>query len=159
MRQDLRDGLHPQLHRQRLSSSTDSWAPSSGRPGSSCPEKGFPVYAPLESVGLTLRATTRTPDTETPWPDPGTAPIEELRGWIHDLHTRDHALIEAPAVASPSLVRQLDAIVGADAVAAKKVRLAAVSLMRYLLRYGGRPTPYGLFAGVAPLTLGGRTRV
>ena len=85
------------------------------------------MYAPLESVGLTLRATTRTPDTETPWPDPGTAPIEELRGWIHDLHTRDHALIEAPAVASPSLVRQLDAIVGADAVAAKKVRRAAVS--------------------------------
>lgn len=117
------------------------------------------MYAPLESVGLTLRATTRTPDTETPWPDPGTAPIEELRGWIHDLHTRDHALIEAPAVASPSLVRQLDAIVGADAVAAKKVRRAAVSLMRYLLRYGGRPTPYGLFAGVAPLTSGGRTRV
>jgi thiopeptide-type bacteriocin biosynthesis protein len=40
-----------------------------------------------------------------------------------------------------------------------KIRRAATALMRYLLRAQARPTPFGLFAGVAPLALAAPTTV
>ena len=39
---------------------------------------------------------------------------------------------------------------------AKQVRRAAAATARYLLRATGRPTPFGLFAGVANVSLGPR---
>lgn len=42
---------------------------------------------------------------------------------------------------------------------AKQIRSATMATARYLLRAIGRPTPFGLFAGVAPVTLGSTARV
>jgi len=67
----------------------------------------------------------------------------------------------APAVrhASASLADRVDTILAGEAVQAREVRRAASSVVRYVLRAVGRPTPFGLFAGVAPIVIGDRARV
>lgn len=52
---------------------------------------------------------------------------------------------EALAVASPSLIEALDR--SADAADSRRGRKVERSLIRYLSRMAGRPTPFGLFAG------------
>ncbi|GIF50410.1 lantibiotic dehydratase [Asanoa ferruginea] len=60
-------------------------------------------------------------------------------------------LREGIAVASPSLSDALrSALAGERPTRLKDLRRLAVSLARYRLRMGARPTPFGLFAGVAP---------
>lgn len=52
--------------------------------------------------------------------------------------------------ASPVLADRARAICDGSPVADRAARRVVLSVMRYLLRAGGRATPYGLFAGVAP---------
>jgi thiopeptide-type bacteriocin biosynthesis protein len=83
-----------------------------------------------------------------------------LRSWISEHFLGDRSLELAVEVASPSLARYLAEVARAEVPpASKRVRRAATALMRYLLRAQGRPTPFGLFAGVAPLTLDTSTSV
>ncbi|HEY3952744.1 MAG TPA: lantibiotic dehydratase [Streptosporangiaceae bacterium] len=56
---------------------------------------------------------------------------------------------EAVSEASPVLASRIGQIVAGQAVSCKAVRRAAVSAVRYAARAVGRPTPFGLFAGVA----------
>jgi thiopeptide-type bacteriocin biosynthesis protein len=58
---------------------------------------------------------------------------------------------EAVRQATPGLAGRVDEIITGQAVSGKRVRRAAVSAVRYLARAVGRPTPFGLFAGVAPV--------
>ncbi|MFF2927374.1 lantibiotic dehydratase [Streptomyces celluloflavus] len=61
-----------------------------------------------------------------------------------------HPLLrEAIAVSSDALSAELDKIAGGAAVSRKKLIRAAISVTRYARRITGRPTPFGLFAGVS----------
>ncbi|GAA4907770.1 lantibiotic dehydratase [Streptomonospora salina] len=117
------------------------------------------MYAPPDPPAMTLRATALSAPAATPWPDPASATSHELRAWIHRCWTQDPGFAEALDAASPSLARQLDTLTRpGPAPRHAKVRRAAIALMRYLLRTQNRPTPYGLFAGVAPVAHGTETR-
>ena len=102
---------------------------------------------------LLLRAAARSLDSASvPWPDP--ADSEELRTWLVK-SWEDPVLREAVVCASPSLALRADRIAAGLGVSARQVRSAAVALARYQLRAAGRPTPFGLFAGVAGARFGG----
>ncbi|MFI6300174.1 lantibiotic dehydratase [Nonomuraea sp. NPDC050790] len=61
---------------------------------------------------------------------------------------------EAVTLASPDLAGVLTAICDdPTAFRPRQVQRAAEALMRYLLRWTSRATPFGLFAGVAPVTM------
>jgi thiopeptide-type bacteriocin biosynthesis protein len=102
---------------------------------------------------LLLRAAARSLDSAfAPWPDP--ADGEGLRTWLVKAWD-DPVLREAVACASPSLALRADRIAAGLRVPARQVLSAAVALARYQLRAAGRPTPFGLFAGVAGARFGG----
>ncbi len=102
---------------------------------------------------LLLRAAARSLDSAfVPWPDPADA--EELRMWLVKVW-EDPLLREAVSCASPSLALRADRIADGRGVPERQVRSAAVALARYQLRAAGRPTPFGLFAGVAGARFGG----
>ncbi|WP_433697062.1 lantibiotic dehydratase [Nocardiopsis sp. CA-288880] len=117
------------------------------------------MYRLLHPTALTLRAATLPPTEGPTWPDPVTTDPAHLRSWtVHTWHNTP-GFVDTLEVASPSLTHRLHTLAGSEAVPARRIRRTAVSLMRYLLRARTRPTPTGLFAGVAPLTVGERTRV
>ncbi|MGH3783969.1 MAG: lantibiotic dehydratase [Pseudonocardiaceae bacterium] len=68
-------------------------------------------------------------------------------------------LADAVRQASPSLGDSVDVICAGRAVGDKQIRSATLSTARYLLRSIGRPTPFGLFAGVGPVGLGKSAQV
>ena len=106
---------------------------------------------------LLLRAAARSLDSAcVPWPDP--ADSEELRMWLVKAW-EDPVLREAVACASPSLALRAGRIAAGLDVPARQVLSAAVALARYQLRAAGRPTPFGLFAGVAGARFGGHALV
>jgi lantibiotic biosynthesis protein len=101
---------------------------------------------------LLLRAAARSLDSAfVPWPDPADA--EGLRMWLVKAW-EDPVLREAMVCASPSLALRADRIAAGRGVPARQVRSAGVALARYQLRAAGRPTPFGLFAGVAGARFG-----
>jgi thiopeptide-type bacteriocin biosynthesis protein len=63
---------------------------------------------------------------------------------------------EAIALASPVLARRVEAAIAGGPTFADIQRVAK-SIARYLVRMRGRATPFGLFAGVAPLRFGAAT--
>jgi hypothetical protein len=106
---------------------------------------------------LLLRAAARSLDSAfVSWPDP--ADSEEFRMWLVRAW-EDPLLREAVVCASPSLALRADRIAADPGVVARQVLSAAVALARYLLRAAGRPTPFGLFAGVAGARFGGSASV
>ncbi|MFC4116990.1 lantibiotic dehydratase [Nonomuraea zeae] len=72
---------------------------------------------------------------------------------------RDPLLREALEVSSNSLAAVLDRIQAGQAVEASKRRRAIMATARYVLRMTGRPTPFGLLAGVAMASFGETTKV
>ncbi|GAA2463112.1 lantibiotic dehydratase [Streptomyces macrosporus] len=80
------------------------------------------------------------------WPDPSDTPA--CRAWLAQVWDRSE-FAAAVRQASPDLAARVDAIRAGRATSDKHVRRAVVSITRYLLRATGRPTPFGLFAGVA----------
>ncbi|GAA2815206.1 thiopeptide-type bacteriocin biosynthesis protein [Kribbella solani] len=84
-------------------------------------------------------------------PDPATATATELSAYLREV-LADASLLEAIELSSSSLAASLQRILaGADLDRAKLER-AVLATTRYLLRMTGRPTPFGLLAGVAPVT-------
>ncbi|GHE97315.1 lantibiotic dehydratase [Amycolatopsis deserti] len=73
-------------------------------------------------------------------------PLEDLAA--------DETLVEAVEAASPSLARDVLRVVRGEPVKDKVRRRGALALAKYHLRMTSRPTPFGLFAGVAPVRLG-----
>ncbi|MER6089776.1 lantibiotic dehydratase [Streptomyces bluensis] len=66
---------------------------------------------------------------------------------------------EALHVASGSLADSLDRLDSGAHLGAKRLRRTALALSRYALRAETRPTPFGLFAGVAPGRAADTTKV
>ncbi|MBO0805442.1 MAG: lantibiotic dehydratase [Nocardiopsaceae bacterium] len=106
---------------------------------------------------LLLRAAARPLDAvPVTWPDPDDS--EALRTWFVKTWG-DPRLREAVASASPSLALRADRIAADPDAPERQVRSAAAALARYQLRAAGRPTPFGLFAGVAGGRFGDSARV
>ncbi|GAA1231592.1 lantibiotic dehydratase [Prauserella halophila] len=84
----------------------------------------------------------------------GDVPCVRDTGAHHEIVKRasgDARLMEAITVASPSLaefVRRI-AAEGTDTAKPSRLRRAAFAVLRYDLRMRSRPTPFGLFAGIA----------
>ncbi|RSS49090.1 lantibiotic dehydratase [Streptomyces sp. WAC05858] len=80
------------------------------------------------------------------WPspnDPG-----DCRRWLAEVWAEPE-FATAVRAATPRLVRAVEQAVNDPMGSPRKVRRAVTATARYLLRATGRPTPFGLFAGVA----------
>ncbi|GAB2857999.1 lantibiotic dehydratase [Actinoallomurus bryophytorum] len=76
----------------------------------------------------------------------------ELSAFLLDA-AADPFIREAVAVSSASLDALLDKLVSGVPVEPKRLRSAALSMTRYIVRMTHRPTPFGLMAGVAAARL------
>ncbi|WP_333761926.1 lantibiotic dehydratase [Streptomyces sp. IBSBF 2390] len=85
------------------------------------------------------------------WPEP--SDTEACGRWLKQVWT-DARFADAVRQASGGLARRVDEINSGQPAPPKQVRRAAMAIARYVLRAAGRPTPFGLFAGVAPVAVG-----
>lgn len=108
-----------------------------------------PLYRHVD-VALLRAAAAPLTDTLNRWPD--LTDIDGCRRWLEQMWSRPD-LADAVRQASPSLAEGVDAIRAGHTVSDKQIRSTTLSTTRYLLRSIGRPTPFGLFAGVAPAIL------
>ncbi|MFF3554595.1 lantibiotic dehydratase family protein [Streptomyces tsukubensis] len=103
--------------------------------------------------GAMLRAAVNLTEPEMPpWPA-AAAPPEDWRSWLAVVWADDTFRL-AVSSASPGLARRTESILEGRAPKLRRVRRAALALARYAIRYAHRPTPYGLFAGVALVEFG-----
>ncbi|GAA3247072.1 lantibiotic dehydratase family protein [Streptomyces labedae] len=100
-----------------------------------------------------LRAAVHTTEPAMPpWPS-STAPVEEWRAWLRTVWS-DTDFRQTVTQASPHLADQVQGIIDGRTPKARRMRRAALATARYAIRYARRSTPFGLFAGVAPLGFG-----
>lgn len=96
-----------------------------------------------------------------PWPDlegDSTADIDRWRAWMTRVWA-DETKAAAIEFAAPLLADAIRKVLAGAEQRPRVVRRAVVSLARYLLRMRHRATPFGLFAGPAPLRVGPDARV
>lgn len=108
--------------------------------------------------GAALLRAAAVPLTDAPawWPDPGDE--QSCRMWLEQAWSVPW-FADAVRQASPGLAASVDAIRAGRAARVKRVRRATLATARYLLRASGRPTPFGLFAGVVSVSPGPTARV
>ncbi|GGM20795.1 hypothetical protein GCM10010129_76340 [Streptomyces fumigatiscleroticus] len=100
-------------------------------------------------------------DPQPAWPDlDGDTPadVERWRAWITQVWA-DDTRAAAIEFAAPLLATAVRKVLGGSEKRPRAVRRAATSLARYLLRMQHRATPFGLFAGPAPVRVGQVARV
>jgi hypothetical protein len=104
-----------------------------------------------------VRAATHLPAMKVlPWPDlTGDSPqhVPGWRSWLDGVWAHD-TLAAAIEVASPVLADRVRAVRAGQETRVQQVRRVVRSVMRYVMRATSRPTPFGLFAGVAPVRFG-----
>jgi protein-L-isoaspartate(D-aspartate) O-methyltransferase len=85
------------------------------------------------------------------WPDLTGDPQDNTETWCEWLRQiwQTEGVSEAVELASPVLAHCVGAVAAGKRPARRQVRRMVESVARYLLRATGRPTPFGLFAGVA----------
>lgn len=107
-----------------------------------------------------LRATVSAGEViPRPWPDLDIdTDVEPWCTWIERVWAQN-GVAEAVALASPVLASRVEALRGGLRPDAAQVRRMVLSLARYLVRMRGRATPFGLFAGVAPIRFGTATAI
>ncbi|MGW5102663.1 lantibiotic dehydratase [Streptomyces sp. NPDC004100] len=101
-----------------------------------------------------LRATTSPGPADIPRPL-NLDNVAVTRGWLSRIWQRED-FRSALRLATPVLSDAIEAVVQGRQTESRRVRRTAVSTVSYLLRWQHRPTPLGLFAGVAPVTVGPR---
>ncbi|WP_406308085.1 lantibiotic dehydratase [Streptomyces griseoaurantiacus] len=106
-----------------------------------------------QHTGVALLRAAAMPLTDLPgwWPDP--SDTEACGRWLKQVWA-DVRFADAVRQASGDLATRVDAICAGQSARPKQVRRAAMATVRYVLRATGRPTPFGLFAGVAPVSVG-----
>ncbi|KES02972.1 hypothetical protein BU52_33005 [Streptomyces toyocaensis] len=80
------------------------------------------------------------------WPDGES--LDDCRQWLARVWA-DNSFVVPLRAASPGLVSFIEQILDGRRVPQKRVRSATLSVAGYFLRATSRPTPFGLFAGVA----------
>ncbi|WP_460401665.1 lantibiotic dehydratase [Actinophytocola sediminis] len=107
-----------------------------------------------------LRAVAYTPSwIAAAWPDVPADTEEHLaqwRDWL-DHVMADDQIMAAIEMASPVLAERTRRVFDGRPTSTRDLRRLVLSLARYLVRGTGRPTPFGLFAGVAPVHFGPAT--
>ncbi|MDA1359737.1 lantibiotic dehydratase [Glycomyces luteolus] len=88
----------------------------------------------------------RLPDAERTGPEAAAA----QREWIRTVWGHGH-LATAIEAAAPALAGRIEAICADKVTEPQQIRRAALALLRYRLRSESRATPFGLFAGIAPV--------
>ncbi|WP_307847157.1 lantibiotic dehydratase [Micromonospora sp. D93] len=91
-----------------------------------------------------------------PWPD-----LTESRpdlvptwvGWLRQAWAID-AVAEAVTLSSPVLTEKVSKLCAGETASVRETRRTVHAVARYLQRLLGRPTPFGLLAGVAPAVFG-----
>ncbi|MFD3580980.1 lantibiotic dehydratase [Streptomyces sp. NPDC058683] len=99
--------------------------------------------------GLLLRASTSS--RQIPVPDldlHGDDVTARGRQWLAEVWRAP--VPDALSAASPVLCRRVEEILSGSLADARRIRRAVRSVAAYLLRWNHRPTPFGVFAGVAP---------
>jgi hypothetical protein len=92
-----------------------------------------------------------------PWPAPD-SPVETWCAWLAAAWAHEE-FARAVGVASPDLARQINLLLSGQVSDARRARRAAQAVGRYAIRFARRSTPFGLFAGVAPIEFGPAPRV
>lgn len=105
---------------------------------------------PFRSADLVLLRLPTRPSSVPGRAIPPALPGTDLRARIVML-AADRGLMEAVEAASPSLARDVAKVVRGEPEKPGRLRRTAVALTKYHLRMTGRATPFGLFAGIAPL--------
>jgi len=105
-----------------------------------------------------LRACASASFPEPPWPNldaSAPAEVQDTRAWLRQVWAIG-PLAEAISHASPELARavQAQSAAGPADLDARRLRRSVLAVARYLLRMTGRPTPFGLLAGVGPAEFG-----
>lgn len=104
-----------------------------------------------------LRATTSTGPADIP----RTLNLDDVgvtRGWLNRIWKRED-FRSALELATPVLSHAVESVVRGLQTDPRHVRRTALSTVSYLLRWQHRPTPLGLFAGTAPVSVGTRASV
>ncbi|MCA2228888.1 lantibiotic dehydratase [Nonomuraea aurantiaca] len=128
------------------------------------PEPGFPPPSAERHVPPPPEANARTrPEPDgAPRPEPlvplsreldDEADVERWCEWLVQVWARE-PVAAAVSLASPVLAAQIEAVCAGRRPRPGRLRRMALSLARYLVRMRGRATPFGTFAGVAPLRFG-----
>ncbi|WP_088979162.1 lantibiotic dehydratase [Micromonospora coxensis] len=77
-------------------------------------------------------------------------------GWLRQVWANE-TVAEAVSHASPVLAAQVGRLCGGDTLTVRETRRVIHAVARYTQRLLGRPTPFGLLAGVAPAVFGSRS--
>ncbi len=96
-----------------------------------------------------------------PWPDvtgDTIGHVQQWRDWLGHVWKQD-SVAEAIEVASPVLAGRVKSICEGADLPVRDMRRVVLSTARYVLRMTGRATPFGLFAGVAPIQFGSTSEV
>lgn len=104
-----------------------------------------------------LRATT----SRGPADIPRTLDLDNVaatRGWLNRIWQRED-FRSALELVTPVLSDAIEAVVRGRQTEPRHVRRTALSTVSYLLRWQHRPTPLGLFAGTASVSVGSRVNV
>ncbi|MFB4298471.1 lantibiotic dehydratase [Actinomadura sp. NTSP31] len=83
---------------------------------------------------------------------------EQGQDWLATVW-RNAEVRDALETASPGLVSRVQDVLEGRCRRQRRVRRVVLSVASYLLRWQRRPTPFGLFAGVAPAHVGDTARV
>ncbi|MDG4760523.1 lantibiotic dehydratase [Micromonospora sp. WMMD710] len=93
-----------------------------------------------------------------PWPDMAHGHPDQWREWLDKTWTLP-GFAAAVTGAAPQLADQIQRALSGEPVPPQRLRRLLQSAVRYLLRWTTRATPFGTFAGVAPVQFGARAAV
>jgi thiopeptide-type bacteriocin biosynthesis protein len=92
------------------------------------------------------------------WPDLSADQPDQWRHWL-DAVWQLPWFAAAVTAAAPQLATQIGRAVSGEPIAAPPLRRLTAATARYLLRWTTRATPFGTFAGIAPVQFGARAAV
>ncbi|WP_322747936.1 MULTISPECIES: lantibiotic dehydratase [unclassified Frankia] len=106
-----------------------------------------------------IRAASYPRDLTLPaWPDLTTEQPGEWLAWLRQVWALPE-FAGAVGLASPHLATQITRALAHEPIQTRRLRRLTEATVRYLLRWTTRATPFGRFAGVAPVEFGPRAAV